>query len=160
MGLPQNMEGPGGPPRPSVDAGRLWMGGVATAVVAALVAVVGVLVARGLFDVAVLAPDREGVWGDSSTVTLAGLAAVGGLLATGLMHLLLLTTPRPWRFFTWIISLVTIAVAITPLLTGEDAAARIATSVIYLAIGVAIGSLVSSVARSAVSMPRDGRFTR
>jgi hypothetical protein len=30
---------------------------------------------------------------------LAGLAAVAGLLATGLMHLLLLTTPRPWRFF-------------------------------------------------------------
>ena len=160
MSLPQNMEGSGTPPRPSVDTGRLWMGGVATAVVAALVAVVGVLVVRGLLDVAVLAPAREGAWGDASTAALAGMAAVGGLLATALMHILLLTTPRPWRFFTWIISLVTLAVAITPLLSGEDTAARIATSVIYLAIGVAIGSLVSSVARSAVSVRPDGRFTR
>jgi hypothetical protein len=38
----------------------LWTGGLATAVVAALVAVVGVLVARGLFDVPVLAPHRGG----------------------------------------------------------------------------------------------------
>jgi hypothetical protein len=33
------------------------MGGVATAAAAALVAVVGVLIARGLFNVAVLAPE-------------------------------------------------------------------------------------------------------
>ena len=45
--------------RLGVDAGRLWMGGLVTAVVAALVAVVGVLIARGLFDVPVLAPTRR-----------------------------------------------------------------------------------------------------
>jgi hypothetical protein len=145
---------PGVPTRLSVDAGRLWMGGVATAVVAALVAVVGVLIARGLFDVAVLAPKGEGVWGDASTAMLAGLAAGAALLATGLMHLLLLTTPRPWRFFTWIISLATLAAAIAPLVTEEDAATRIATALIYLAVGIAIGSLVPSVARSAVRVRR------
>ena len=37
-------------PAANLDAGRLWMGGIATAVVAALVAVVGVLISRGLFD--------------------------------------------------------------------------------------------------------------
>ena len=42
---------PNSGPRLLVDAGRLWMGGLVTAVVAALVAVVGVLIARGLFDV-------------------------------------------------------------------------------------------------------------
>src|SRR5918993_1539638 len=52
------------PPRPKVDAGRLWTGGVATAAVAALVAVVGVLIARGLFDVPLLAPTGEGALGD------------------------------------------------------------------------------------------------
>ena len=46
--------------RITVNAGRLWTGGLATAVVAALVAVVGVLFARGLFDVPVLAPTEEG----------------------------------------------------------------------------------------------------
>lgn len=42
--------------RPGIDARRLWAGGVATAVVAALVAVVGLLIARGIFEVEVLAP--------------------------------------------------------------------------------------------------------
>ena len=40
----------------AVAAGRLWAGGAATAVVAALIAVVGILLARGVFDVPVLAP--------------------------------------------------------------------------------------------------------
>jgi Family of unknown function (DUF6069) len=150
VSVPQNMEGSSTQPRFSIDAGRLWMGGVATAVVAALVAVVGVLIARGLFDVAVLAPKGKGAWGDASTAMLAGLAVGAALLATGLMHLLLLTTPRPGRFFTWIMVLATLAVVIAPLLTDEDAATRIATAAIYLAIGIAVGSLVSSVARSAV----------
>ena len=37
--------------RPVVNSGRLWSGGLATALVAALIAVVGILLARGLFDV-------------------------------------------------------------------------------------------------------------
>lgn len=81
--------------RQSVDGARLWTGALATALVAALVAVVGVLIARGLFDVPVLAPAREGALGDASTARLAILAAVAALLATGLMHLLLLSTPGP-----------------------------------------------------------------
>jgi len=83
-----------------VDAGRLWMGGLVTAVVAALVAVVGVLIARGLFDVPVLAPTGEGALGNASTARLALLAAVAAVAATGLMHLLLVSTPCPFRFFT------------------------------------------------------------
>jgi hypothetical protein len=47
MSVPPYTEDPGGTrARPRVDAGRLWTGGLATAVVAALVAVVGVLIAR------------------------------------------------------------------------------------------------------------------
>jgi hypothetical protein len=76
-----------------VSAYRLWTGGLATAVVAALVAVVGVLIARGLFDVPVLAPTEEGALGNANTARLAGLAAGAALLATGLMHLLLLFIP-------------------------------------------------------------------
>jgi hypothetical protein len=44
-----------------LDPRRLWSGGVATA---ALLALVGILVARGLLDVAVLAPKGDGLWGD------------------------------------------------------------------------------------------------
>jgi hypothetical protein len=158
MSVPPYAEDPGAArPRLSVDAGRLWMGGVATAAVAALVAIVGILIVRGLFDIAVLAPAGEGTWGDASTAMLAGLAAAAALLATGLMHILLLTTPRPWRFFTWIMVLATLAAAVAPLLTDEDAATRIATAAIYIVIGIAIGSLVSSVARSAARTGRTGR---
>jgi hypothetical protein len=146
-------EGPAGSrprPEPKLDAGRLWTGGVATAVVAALVAVVGVLIARGLFDVPLLAPTGEGTFGDASTVMLAGLAAGAALLATGLLHLLLLSTPRPRRFFSWIVTLATLIAVILPLMTDAEPSAKVATAVLNLAIGATIGSLLSSVARSAV----------
>jgi hypothetical protein len=38
----------------------LWSGGVATAVVAGLVALVGVLVCRWVFNIPILAPRRDG----------------------------------------------------------------------------------------------------
>jgi hypothetical protein len=97
MAVPPYVEGQGGTGRGRlrVDAARLWTGGLATALVAALVAVVGVLIVRGLFDVPVLAPTREGVLGGTSTARLAIVAAVAALLATGLMHLLLVSTPDP-----------------------------------------------------------------
>jgi hypothetical protein len=62
MAVPPYVEGGNGTGRGRVhiDAARLWTGGLATALVAALVAVVGVLIARGLFDDPVLAPAREG----------------------------------------------------------------------------------------------------
>src|SRR5438874_1789128 len=93
------------PPRPVVNAGRLWAGGLATAVVAALIAVVGILIGRGLFGVEVLAPKGAGVWGDAHTGWYALGAAFAGLAATGLMHLLLFYTPRPMRFFGWVMTL-------------------------------------------------------
>ena len=133
----------------TVDAGRLWTGGVATALVAALVALVGVLICRGLLDVPVLAPTEEGTLGGAGTWRLVGLAALGALLATALLHMLLSSTPRPLRFFHWIVALATIAAALTPFLTDADLGEKVATSVIYLVIGIAIGSLLSGVGRSA-----------
>ena len=135
-----------------VNANRLWTGGVATAVVAAVVAVVGVLIARGLLDVPVLAPTEEGVLGNANTARLALVAAGAALAATGLMHLLLLFIPRPWQFFTWIMSLVTLAAVLAPFSTDAEIATKVATAAIFLAIGVAIGSLVSGVASSAVRL--------
>src|SRR4029450_11484281 len=94
--VPPSVSGPGSTrPAPKLDAGRLWTGGLATAAVAALVAVVGVLIARGVFDVPVLAPTGEGTLGDASTARLAGLAALCALLATRLLHLLLRSNPPP-----------------------------------------------------------------
>ena len=158
MAVPPYAEGHdgSGQGRLRVDAARLWTGGLATALVAALVAVVGVLIARGLFDVPVLAPAREGALGNTSTARLAILAAVAALLATGLMHLLLLSTPRPFRFFTWIVSLLTLVAVLAPFMSDAKLATKVATGAIGLVIGMAIGSLVSGAARSATRLSRQG----
>jgi Family of unknown function (DUF6069) len=137
--------------RPRVNARTLWTGGGATALVAALVALVGVLLFRGVFDLAVLAPEGDGVWGDVSTAHLMIVAAAGALLATALAHILLLSTPRASAFFAWTVGLVTVAAVIAPFTTDADLDNQIATAAIYFAIGVATISLISSVMRIAVT---------
>ena len=112
------------PHRPTVDAAKLWTGGAATALVAALITVVGILLALG--------------------------AAVAALAATGLIHVLLLFTPRPMRFFGWVVTLVTAGMVLAPFTTNESTASKVATAVLNLILGIAIGSLVAGSARSAV----------
>jgi hypothetical protein len=147
------------PARPTVDAGTLWAGGAAAALVAALVAVVGLVIARGIFDIPVLAPKRSGAFGDADTLRLAVAAGVGALLATALMHLLLLYTPRPFAFFAWIVTLLTVVLALLPYSSEATLASKVASSVIYLAIGIAIGTLVSSVAKRSLRRARPTRGT-
>ena len=58
-----------------VNTGRLWAGGIATAIVAALAVLAGVLITRGVLGIPVLAPKAASDFGDSSTAVYAGLAA-------------------------------------------------------------------------------------
>ncbi|MEU4805344.1 DUF6069 family protein [Actinosynnema sp. NPDC023587] len=136
------------PSSASGGAGRLWAGGVATAVVAALLAVVGILVSRGLLGVAVLAPEGEGVWGNANTATYALGAALAALLATGLLNLLIVSTPRARRFFTWIGLLLTAIAVILPLGIGGFGGPGLATALINLVLGVSIVLMLNGVARS------------
>jgi Family of unknown function (DUF6069) len=129
-------------PGRSVDARQLWSGGAATAVVAALIALVGILVCRWLFNVPILAPRQDGVWGDASTAGYAIAAAAAALVATGIMHLLLITTPRAQMFFAWIIGLATVITVVYPVSTTAPLSQKVATSVINLVLGAAIGSLI------------------
>jgi uncharacterized protein YhhL (DUF1145 family) len=138
------------PSHPQVNAQKLWAGGAASAVVAALVALVGILVFRGLFDVPVLAPESNGVWGGAGTVQLMVGAAVCALLATALIHLLLISTPRAQMFFSWTVGLLTVAAALAPFATDANLDSKVATAILNLVIGLAILSLVSGVARTAV----------
>ncbi|PRW64342.1 hypothetical protein CEP50_05265 [Actinopolyspora mortivallis] len=131
------------------NAGQLWTGGAATALVAALVALVGVVTARGVLHIPVLGPSRHGTLGDVSTVWMCLLSAVAALLATGLMHLLLLSTPRPGTFFGWIVALGTVAIAVRPFTTPAPLETQLATCVLNLLVGLAIGTLLSGVAASA-----------
>jgi hypothetical protein len=132
-----------------VDAGRLWAGGVATAVVAALTAIVGLMIARGIFNVTVLEPKGQGVWGNASTATYAIVAALAALLATALMHLLSLAVPSPGSFFGWIMVLLTAIAVVVPLTLNVSTEAKAATAAINLVIGLVITIVISSMAARA-----------
>jgi hypothetical protein len=134
-----------------VDARRLWSGGVASAVVAGLVALVGVLVSRWLANVPVLAPRRDGAYGDVHTTGLVLATAAAALAATGLVHLLMVSTPRPFLYFGWIVALVTTLVVVFPFSTTAPLDAKIATAIVDLAIGIAIGSLVGGAASRSIT---------
>jgi hypothetical protein len=140
---------PPGTGAPAVNAARLWSGGVATAIVAALIGLVGVLIVRALLQLPYLAPQRAGALGDGNTIVLCASAAAAALLATGLAHLLLLSTPRPMAYFGWIVGLCTAVAVVLPFLGPAPLAVRLATAIIHLVIGLAIGSLVTGTALSA-----------
>jgi uncharacterized protein DUF6069 len=137
-------------PTPTVNAGKLWAGGAATAAVVALIAIAGILLGRGVFGVDVLAPKGRGVWGDAATGWYAFGAALGALAATGLLHVLLLTTPRPMRFFGWVIALATAVAMLAPFVTDASRGARFYTSGLNFVLGLAIGSLVAGVGKAAI----------
>jgi hypothetical protein len=145
-----------GPPqtRPVVDVRTLWAGGVATAIVAALVALVGVVVCRWLFNIPLLSPQSQGTYGDAHTTDVVILAAAAALLATGLAHLLLTAAPRPMTFFTWIVALITLLMVLFPFSTSAPISQKIATAAVDLVIGFAIGSLLNGVGSRAVRQRR------
>jgi hypothetical protein len=155
MTIPMRNEEPVPDPEPSgprrqVEPGPLWAGGVATAVVAALIALVGILVCRWLFDIPILAPQRAGAWGDASTAGYAISAAAIAIVATALMHLLLIATPRPTTFFDWILGLATVVAVVYPFSTTAPISQKLATAAVNLVLGVAIMSLLTSVAARTV----------
>jgi hypothetical protein len=144
--------------RRRVDEGRLWTGGIMAAVVAAGVAFVGLLIARGIADVPVLV-EKDGQLVNADTWWYAAAAAVGAILATGLLNVLLLWAPRPYLFFGWIVGLATAIAALVPYTFDAELASRVATSAINLAIGICIGAILAGVGKSAARVADEfGRY--
>lgn len=131
------------------SAVRLWAGGVAVALVAALAAAVAMLLVRGVLEIPVFAPERQGTMALASTGQLALGAALAALLTTAVVQLLLLATPQPGRFLAWIIALGTAAMMLVPFTYDASWEAKAGTAGVYLVIGVVIGTLMSTVARTA-----------
>jgi hypothetical protein len=127
-----------------VDAGRLWAGGAATAVVAALVAVVGVLIGEGVLDVDMVEPPLLPV-GGSLAARYAVTAALLALAATALAHLLAVTAPRPGAFLSWIVGLVTVVGVVLPFTLEGSVAGSLTTAIVDLVIGLAVLTLLRSV---------------
>jgi hypothetical protein len=129
----------------AVEAGRLWAGGFGTAVVAALVVLVGILLTRGVLRVDLLSPSEAGAYGDSSTTAYAFGAFAIAVLATGMLHLLLLLMPRPLSFFNWIMVLATVVGVLIPFTAVAELESQVATGAINLVVGICITSLLGSV---------------
>lgn len=127
-----------------IDAPRLWGGGLATALVAALVALVGVLVCRDLLHVKLVEPPLLRIT-DSFAANYAITAFVLALVATGLAHLLSVVTPRPQVFFGWIVGLFTVATMVLPFALEGSLKGKICAAVINMVIGLCIASLLSAV---------------
>jgi len=111
-----------------------------------MVALVGVMASRWLVNIPILAPRQDGVYGNATTTTLVLVTAAVALLATAIVDLLMVSTPRPVAFFGWIMALATVLAVLLTFRTGAPLSERIATSVVYLVIGIAIGTLLSGVA--------------
>lgn len=142
------------PPEPKVNVGKLWAGGVGTAVVAALLVVVAIMLVRGVLGIAILAPEGAGAYGTVSTTSYALAGAGAALMATALLMVLLLAMPSPLTFFTWICLLLTAVAVILPFTLVADLDAKIATAVINLLVGLCITTMLSSVGSAAQNTPR------
>ncbi len=132
--------------RTVVDRPRLWAGGVATSVVAALAGFVGVLLTRDVLGVRLHAPPV--LLGPPSflAASWAFTAACAGMASTGILLILLMSTPRPRTFFTWIIVLLTATAVALPFAQDAPASSRFASALINIVIGIAIGTLLTGVA--------------
>jgi hypothetical protein len=80
---------------------------------------------------------------------------VGSVLATAILHGLLVATPQPFVFFGWIMGLLTLVAALAPFATNAETASKVATSLINLVIGVAIWSLLAATGRRCLLGPPD-----
>lgn len=140
-------------PRLAVEAGRFWAGAAATALVAALIGLIAVIVFERIFGIA-LVPPPDVLGTGSQQVAWAVDGAILALLAAGLLHVLILTTPRPRAFFGWIMALVIVVVTVLPFAWSSDTVAAALSGLVNLLIGVAVWSLLAGVAgRTIVRRP-------
>jgi len=136
------------------DPAQFWAGAAATAVVAALIALVGILVSRWALSIPILAPTGDGAWGNAHTGEYVLLAALVALIAAGVLYLLELGAPAPRVFFGWIVGLATLAAVVYPFSTSAPLDQKVATAIVNLILGIAIASLLSAVSARAIRISR------
>lgn len=140
---------PDGGARAIVDGGRLWAGGIAAALVVAVIVLVGVLVGRGL-GVPRFAGDQTGTLAPGSVASYAMLWAASALLLTGALHLLMLLTTRPLRFFGAVATLLVLAAVVAPFTAGAPHGVELTGAIINLTAGTTAGTLIGSTGSRAV----------
>ncbi|ACY97241.1 MULTISPECIES: DUF6069 family protein [Thermomonospora] len=138
---------------PEIRLGRLWAGGAVAAVCAAMVTVLGGLVARGLLEVAVPAPVSPQADGAVVGLVYALCAVALTLQATGLLQVLMTVSARPVRALVWICGAGTGVAALLPLVVRADPQARLATAAIHLTAGIVVIAVLAVTASLAARWP-------
>lgn len=134
------------------DAGRLWAGGAVTALVAAGVALIAVLIMQRILHVSVRLPGGGHAQDPMTTLPIGAVLVT--LLATGVLHLLMATAPRAPHFFGWIASLALILLLLVVFLNDTKLITKVETGALYLLIGAVIISSLIGVSRTAVRFRR------
>jgi hypothetical protein len=149
MSYPASPRGTGAS-RIRLDPAQYWAGAAATTVVAALIALVGILISRWTLNIPIMAPAGDGAWGNAHTGEYVLVTALIAVVAAGLLYLLRLGTPDPGLFFNWIMGLATLAAVVYPFSTSAPIEQKVATAIVDLVLGIAITSLLTAVAARAV----------
>lgn len=145
-----------GSPRVRPDSAQFWAGVVATAIVAALIALVGILICRWTLGIPILSPAGDGAWGNAHTGEYVLVAALVALVAGALLYLLEMGAPAARMFFAWILGLATLAAVVYPFSTSAPLEQKAATAIVNLILGIAITSLLSAVSARATRITRTG----
>jgi hypothetical protein len=129
---------------PRIDQVRYWVGAGITAVIAALVSLIALVVAQGIVHVPV-------VLGDNSVhAAVYGVSAAGiALLAAALFDGMLQVAPRPLTYYSWLGGIVTVLATLLPFTSTAGLHSQIALALTNFAVGTVITLLVPVAASNA-----------
>ena len=71
--------------------------------------------------------------------------AVAAVVAGALLHLLVISTPRPRRFFGWIVGLATLTATLLPFAWTDDTTRAVCSGAVNMLVGIAVWSLLAGV---------------
>jgi hypothetical protein len=122
-----------------IDQIRYWVGAALTAVIAALVGVIGAVVAHGIVHVPMMV--NATVFGLAS----AGLALVAAALYDGMLHV----APRPTAYYASVAALVTTLATLLPFTMAATLHSQIVMAAMNLGVGLVAVILIPMAAVNA-----------
>ena len=127
-----------------IDQIRYWVGAGITAVLAALVSLIALVIAQGIVHVPVV------LGSNSVHAAVYGIAAAGiALLAAGLFDAMLQVAPRPLTYYSWLAAIITALATLLPFTANVGLHSQIALATTNFAVGVVITLLVPIAASNA-----------
>jgi hypothetical protein len=134
------------PSAPRFDQVRYWVGAGITAVIAALVSLIALVIAQGIVHVPVV------LGSNSVHAAVYGISAAGiALLAAALFDGMLQVAPRPLTYYSWLGAIVT---ALATLLPFTDGAAGLHSQIALALTNFAVGTVITLLVPVAASNAR------